>query len=76
MRPRPPPDPSLPTLEGYEVARVPGFRAVKDYLCPACGNPIPSGIGHVVVWPEHLVDERRHWHVHCWRIAAGRGRVT
>jgi hypothetical protein len=28
----------------------------------------------VVAWPEHLPDDRRHWHLHCWRVAAGRGR--
>lgn len=75
MHPPPPHDPFLPRLDGYEVARVPGFRAAKAYQCPNCGNAIPSGEGHVVVWPEDIVEDRRHWHTHCWRIATRRGRV-
>jgi hypothetical protein len=28
---------------------------------------IPSGVPHVVTWPEHSgVDDRRHWHKACW----------
>ncbi len=60
--------------DGWEVHLVPGYRADKEYVCPACGNPIPSGVGHVVAWPEGLSEDRRHWHRHCWRIAARRGR--
>lgn len=60
--------------DGWEVHLVPGYRANKDYLCPDCGNPIPAGVGHVVAWPLDVVDDRRHWHRHCWRIAAGRDR--
>lgn len=66
-------DLSLPERPGYEVARVPGFRADKVYICPACGADIAAGTGHVVAWPEGSRDERRHWHAHCWRIAARRG---
>lgn len=73
MLPRP--DPNLPRLDGYEVDRVPAFRATKDYVCPGCGNGIPARTGHVVAWPEDLVDLRRHWHQHCWRHAVNRGRV-
>lgn len=54
-------------LEGYEVRRVDGESAVKDYICPDCGNTVPAGEGHVVVWPESDSDLRRHWHKHCWR---------
>lgn len=64
----------LPSREGYEVARVPAFRADKGYVCPDCGNDIPPGTGHVVAWPEALVDDRRHWHLHCWRLAVRRDR--
>lgn len=70
------PDPSLPRLDGYVVRRVPGYRAAKSYLCPACGNGVAAGQGHVVAWPDHAPDERRHWHLHCWRVAAGRGRLA
>jgi hypothetical protein len=72
------PDPSplaLPQLEGYVVDRVPGFRATKAYVCPGCDAAIAPRVGHVVAWPEDLVDLRRHWHLHCWRIATRRGRV-
>jgi hypothetical protein len=70
------PDPFLPRLVGYDVQRVPGYQASKPYVCPSCHNPIAVGEGHVVAWPEGLVDDRRHWHHHCWRIAVGRGRIA
>lgn len=59
-------------LDGYEVRRVDEGRAVKDYVCPECGNPVPAGEGHVVVWPEGDSDLRRHWHRHCWRLEVRR----
>lgn len=71
-----PSDPLLPRLAGYEVRRVPGFQAGKAYVCPECGNPVTAGQGHVVAWPEARVDERRHWHLHCWRVVARRGRIA
>lgn len=61
-----------PGVHGYEVRRVDGHRAVKDYVCPACGNTVAAGEGHVVVWPEGDSDLRRHWHRHCWRAEARR----
>jgi hypothetical protein len=61
--------------EGWVVRPVPAIRAGKDYTCPNCGNRIATGVGHVVAWPDHLPDLRRHWHRHCWRIAAGAGRL-
>ncbi|MFP4635080.1 MAG: hypothetical protein ACLFRD_04390, partial [Nitriliruptoraceae bacterium] len=63
-------------LEGYVVRGVSGALATKSYRCPDCGNPIPAGVGHVVVWPQDRSDERRHWHHHCWRVAARRGRIA
>lgn len=59
-------------LEGYEVKRVDGSRAIKDYVCPECGNTVPAGEGHVVVWPQGDEDLRRHWHRHCWRLEVRR----
>lgn len=59
-------------LDGYEVRRIDGDRAVKDYVCPECGNTVPAGESHVVVWPESDSDLRRHWHRHCWRIEVRR----
>lgn len=69
----PPTDGDLPRLEGYHARRMVGARAVKAYVCPDCGNRLPPGVGHVVAWPEDRPDERRHWHLHCWRHAARRG---
>src|SRR5690606_29569187 len=37
------------SLPGYEVQSVEPGRAVKDYVCPACGDIVASGEGHVVV---------------------------
>lgn len=59
-------------LEGYVVRRVDGERATKEYVCPECGNAVPAGEGHVVVWPEGDPDLRRHWHRHCWRLEVRR----
>lgn len=59
-------------LDGYEVKRVDAGRAVKDYVCPECGNTVPAGEGHVVVWPTGDEDLRRHWHRHCWRLEVRR----
>jgi hypothetical protein len=59
-------------LPGYEVRRVDPTRALKGYVCPECGNTVAVGEGHVVVWPEHDSDLRRHWHKHCWRFEVRR----
>ena len=59
-------------LDGYEVQRVDSGRAEKNYICPECGNTIPPGEGHVVVWPDDDPDLRRHWHTHCWRLEVRR----
>lgn len=66
-------DPEL-ELDGYEVRRVDAAKALKDYVCPECGNTVAIGEGHVVVWPEYDSDLRRHWHQHCWRFEVGRSR--
>lgn len=59
-------------LQGYEVQEIPAHRAEKDYICPDCGNKIPEGEAHVVVFPHGDPDLRRHWHKYCWRIEVGR----
>lgn len=59
-------------LDGYEVKRVDAAKAAKDYVCPECGNVVPAGESHVVVWPEGDSDLRRHWHRHCWRLEVRR----
>lgn len=65
-----------PPLAGYVVRRVSAHRADKGYVCPHCHNRIPPGQGHVVAWPEERLEERRHWHLHCWRVVARRGRIA
>lgn len=65
-----------PSLAGHVVRRVQPLAARKPYVCPECGRDIPPGEGHVVVWPEHDPDARRHWHHGCWRQAARRGRIA
>ena len=54
--------------EEWSVRHVAGASAEgKTYRCPGCDQMIPSGIPHVVAWPEHAgVDDRRHWHKSCW----------
>lgn len=59
----------------FLVREVPSDRALKPYTCPGCSNQIPVGQAHVVAWPETPgfghesgLEERRHWHKHCWRL--------
>lgn len=59
----------------FLVRQVPADRALKSYVCPGCGSVVKPGLAHVVVWPEEPgfgyrsgLDERRHWHSHCWRL--------
>ncbi|MFJ8692704.1 ATP/GTP-binding protein [Streptomyces roseolilacinus] len=54
--------------EEWAVRNVAGASAAgKRYRCPGCDQEIPSGVPHVVAWPEYGgVDDRRHWHRACW----------
>ncbi|MFF7901322.1 ATP/GTP-binding protein [Streptomyces sp. NPDC088817] len=54
--------------EDFSVRHVAGSAADgKTYRCPGCDQLIPSGVPHVVAWPQHAgVDDRRHWHKACW----------
>jgi hypothetical protein len=70
-----PPDAAVAALVGYEAHSVPAHRAGKRYVCPTCDATIGPGVGHVVAWPEGQLDARRHWHRHCWRLVARRGRI-
>jgi hypothetical protein len=52
----------------------------KPYRCPGCGQEIPPGTPHVVVWAqdglfgaESALEDRRHWHRGCWRSDRGVG---
>lgn len=57
------------------VRDIPAHRAEKTYRCPSCGTDIPVGQAHVVAWSAEYffgdaaaVQERRHYHAHCWRM--------
>ncbi|WP_336318683.1 ATP/GTP-binding protein [Streptomyces lavendofoliae] len=54
--------------EDWSVRHVAGAAAAgKRYRCPGCDQEIPSGVPHVVAWPEYGgVEDRRHWHKACW----------
>lgn len=56
------------------VRDVSGARALKEYRCPGCDQPIRPGTPHVVAWPAETgwlsssgLEERRHWHGGCWQ---------
>jgi hypothetical protein len=57
---------------GAEVRFLHPFQARKAYLCPGCNQDIPAGLGHVVVVPRHVPEDRRHWHRPCWERRASR----
>ncbi|WP_338179797.1 hypothetical protein [Jatrophihabitans sp.] len=69
---RPPTGGSLERLtwhgQDYLVRRVAGGAGAKLYRCPGCDQELPSGLPHVVAWPENEsgADDRRHWHASCW----------
>jgi hypothetical protein len=52
-----------------EIAHVQPYQAVKIYRCPGCDHEIARGLGHEVVMPKGVPEERRHWHTGCWRRA-------
>ena len=61
----------------WNVQPLAAASATKSYLCPGCGLEIAPGVAHTVTWrADGLMGEaddlanRRHWHVHCWRIKA------
>lgn len=61
----------------YHVRFISAAAAQKDYICPGCHGRIPPQTAHIVAWPtgslfgvEYAAEQRRHWHSHCWRIAA------
>jgi hypothetical protein len=61
----------------WNVQPLAAASATKYYVCPGCGLEIAPGVAHTVTWrADGLMGEandladRRHWHVHCWRIKA------
>ena len=61
----------------WNVQPLAAASATKSYVCPGCGLEIAPGVAHTVTWrADGLMGEandlanRRHWHVHCWRIKA------
>ncbi len=60
----------------WQVRRVSGASATRDYRCPGCDQVVTAGTPHVVAWPAGeygSVDERRHWHTPCWDARGRRG---
>jgi hypothetical protein len=60
----------------WNVQPVSPASAVKEYVCPGCGQSVPPGQAHVVAWrADGLLGEaadvaaRRHWHTHCWKVS-------
>ncbi|MFT7840131.1 hypothetical protein Q5530_28650 [Saccharothrix sp. BKS2] len=58
------------------VRSVSGAATTKTYRCPGCDHEIRPGTPHVVAWPAAdygSVEDRRHWHRHCWASRGRRG---
>jgi hypothetical protein len=39
----------------------------KEYRCPGCDHIVRPGSWHFVVVPDGAPDDRRHWHIECWK---------
>jgi hypothetical protein len=59
----------------WNVQPIAPASAAKTYVCPGCGLEIAPGVAHTVAWradglmgEQSDLTERRHWHLHCWRI--------
>lgn len=59
-------------VEPHTVRFIQPYAARKEYLCPGCNQVIPPGLGHYVVVPDRMPDDRRHWHRGCWDRRAAR----
>ena len=45
---------------------------VKTWICPVCVVLIEPGVVHTVAWDIHrVVQSRRHFHNHCWKLFDG-----
>lgn len=59
----------------WNVQPMSASNAQKAYRCPGCEQLVEPGTAHVVVWRadslfgDRAVEDRRHWHSACWRIA-------
>jgi len=45
------------------------------YVCPFCGELLPSMVGHVLVLPEGDTSRRRHAHTECALAEKRAGRL-
>ncbi len=64
------PGPAWTHGEIYVVRQIGSAAAQKFYVCPGCNHNIAPGVAHVVAWPKDSgrgVQDRRHWHRHCWQ---------
>ncbi len=66
------------TRNGSEwiVQPIGAASAVKAYTCPGCSLEIAPGVAHLVAWraddmfgDDAAIEQRRHWHTHCWKVA-------
>ncbi len=59
----------------WKVQPMSATNAQKAYRCPGCAQLVEPGTAHVVVWRDdsifgdRAVEDRRHWHSACWRVA-------
>ena len=59
----------------WTVQPMSSTNAQKAYRCPGCATLVEPGVAHVVVWRadsifgDRAVEDRRHWHDACWRVA-------
>ncbi|MCI4009901.1 hypothetical protein [Brevibacterium sp. ZH18] len=58
----------------WSVQKVAGNSHGKVYVCPGCGQDVPSSSSHIVAWRQEAghgidvgVDSRRHWHTRCFQ---------
>ena len=62
--------------QAWTVQPISAENAVKSYVCPGCGGTIAPGIAHIAAWRNDGIlgddadlNDRRHWHTHCWKIS-------
>jgi hypothetical protein len=55
------------TPDDCEIRHVQPYQATKKYICPYCNNDIEIGLGHEVIVPIEMVEDRRHFHSGCWK---------
>lgn len=59
----------------WTVQSISAGRSQKVYTCPGCHREVSAGVAHIVAWradnifgEESAIQDRRHWHTHCWKV--------